>query len=341
MSTAEENRPRLRPLSLGEILDVSIKICLAHWRTLLKAVLVVIVPVQIVSTIVNADYTVSSAGGGSGSGSSLSAEETLRELNQYLGGLAISSVLQVCAVLLATAACFRAIAQAYLGEETDWRGSLGYALRRAPSLLLITLLYLGGVVIATMAFVVPGIWLYVAWAFAAPVLLVEGLRGPAALGRSFALVRERWWRTFAVIAVGFILAAVISTLVQAVFLIGIVAGSDNDLVVLVLSGLAGTVGLAVSTPLQAAILAVVYFDLRVRKEGFDLELLARGVGATVPSHAIVPPADRPPAGEPGGAGTPPPPGWRAPDAEDAGAPPPRRREDPPPDGPRLPGVPHG
>jgi hypothetical protein len=39
------------------------------------------------------------------------------------------------------------------------------------------------------------------------------------------------------------------------------------------------VGLAISTPLQAALLTVLYFDLRVRKEGFDLELLAREMGA--------------------------------------------------------------
>jgi len=59
-TSTEGVRPRLRALSLGEILDVSIKICLAHWRTLIKAVLIVVVPVQIVTTILTADYTVSS-----------------------------------------------------------------------------------------------------------------------------------------------------------------------------------------------------------------------------------------------------------------------------------------
>ena len=40
-TTTERFRPRLRPLSLGEILDVAIKICLSQRRTLIKAVLVV------------------------------------------------------------------------------------------------------------------------------------------------------------------------------------------------------------------------------------------------------------------------------------------------------------
>jgi hypothetical protein len=342
--TPEETRPRLRPLSLGEILDVSIKIFIAHWRTLLKAVLVVVVPVQVIGTIINADYTIDSPDLG---GPSATPEESLDELNQYLGGLAIATFLQVCAVLLATAACFRAIAQAYLGEETDWRSSLRFALRLTPSLLLITLLYVFGVVLGTLLFIAPGVWLYTAWAFAMPALLVEGKRGRKALGRSFTLVKGRWWRTFGIILVGFILAGIVSTVVQGAFLLGTVVASDSDVLVLVFSALAGIVGLAISTPFQAALLTVVYFDLRVRKEGFDLELLAQGIGGTVPPSAaeaaaaapapLLPPAQ--PADRSGAPFWPPPPGWRPP-ADGARAPAP---EDEPPsdEPPRLPGVPHG
>ena len=347
MTTASERiGPRLRPLSLGEILDVSIKIFLAHWRTLLKAVLVVVVPVQVVGTIVNADYTIDSAN--FDTTTVVTSEESLDELNQYLGGLAIATILQVLAVLLATAACFRAIAQAYLGEEADWRSSLRFALRLTPSLLLITLLYGLGIVFATLLFILPGVWLYVAWAFAMPALLVEGMRGRKALGRSYGLVKGRWWRTFGVILVGFILAGIVSTVVQGAFLIGIVVGADNDALVLVFSALAGIVGLAISTPFQAALLTVLYFDLRVRKEGFDLELLAQEIGGSVPEGGgpapaaapspVLPPAE--PADRTGAPYWPPPPGWRPP-AESAGPPPAAGDEPPPDEPPRLPGVPHG
>jgi MFS family permease len=347
-------RPQLRPLSLGEILDVSIKICLAHWRTLIKAVLVVVVPVQIVSTIVNADYTVESFDF-STSGSQ-TPQETLDQFNQYLGGLAIAGVLQGLAVLLATAACFRAIAQAYLGEQTDWRGSLSYALRLTPSLLWLTLLYVLGLLLGFVFFILPAVWLYIAWALAVPALLVEGLRGRKALGRSFGLVAGRWWRTFGVIVVGFILATIVSTVAQAVFFVGIFAADGNDTLVLVLSAIAGIVGLAVSTPFQAALLTVLYFDLRVRKEGFDLELLAQEIGgkvqpvatapagASAPAPVVLPPAQ--PADGTGGPHWPPPPGWQAPvpaDRVSTDEPPPQPAEPAPPDDepPRLPGVPHG
>ncbi|MDP2711631.1 MAG: glycerophosphoryl diester phosphodiesterase membrane domain-containing protein [Solirubrobacteraceae bacterium] len=367
MTSPLGERPQLRPLSVGELLDVAIKICLAHWRTLVKTVLVVVVPVQIVSTLLTADYTVSSFD--FGSSSSQTTREMLDELNQYIGGIVLSSMLQILALLLATAACFRAIALAYLGESTDWRSSLSYALRHAPSLLLLALLYVLGVVAGAFLFLLPGIWLYIAWAFAMPVLLVEGLRGRQALARSYGLVRGRWWRTFGVIVLGFILALIISTLVQGIFLLGLLVDADSDALVLVLAGLAGIVGLAISTPFQAALLTVVYFDLRVRKEGFDIELLASGIGAAVPAgDPLVPapsgnaaspastpfgepaggpywpasaPSDAPPAPEPDERAPergdepsrpPPPPGWGWPDPGDRGD------DDEP---PRLPGVPSG
>ena len=320
MTTTQARRPRLRALSLGEIVDVAIKLCVAHWRTLLAAVLVVIVPVQVLSTIVLADYTLSSPD--FDADSARTPEEALEQLDGYLGGLAATALLQVCAVALATGACFRAIAQAYLGEAPDWRGSLSHALRHAPSLVWITLLYLAGVVAGALLLVVPGVWLYVAWAFALPVLLVEGLRGPAALGRSFALVRGRWWRTFGAVLVGFLLAAAVSMVVRSILLVGVEAGEDSDVLVLALTALGGILGLALGTPLQAAVLAVVYFDLRVRKEGFDLEQLAHGLDADPPPAVPGAPAPEPapaPAvpfaeptrqAEPGAAAlAPPPPGW--------------------------------
>lgn len=364
MSTAEGTRPRLRPLSLGEILDVAIKICLRHWRALLKAVLVIAVPVELVSTLLTADYTAHSFD--FSSGSSQTSGETIQQLNhrleQELGGVAISTLLRIIAVTFVFAACFRMIAQAYLGDQPDWRASLGFAFRRTPSLLLVTLLYGLGIGVATVFFVAPGVWLYVAWAFSLPALLVEGKRGTGALGRSFSLVTGRWWRTFGVIAVGFILAGVVSTIVQAIFYVGIVVEPDNHALVIVLATIAGILGLAIGTPFQAALLTVIYFDLRVRKEGFDLELLASGIDGTVPviGDGMAPSplpyyadVDRtgapywppPPGWTPPPPGTlpaqpppvnpavppywPPPPGWKPPEPSN---------DDPP---TQLPGVPNG
>ena len=342
MTPAEPFQPRLRPLSVGEILDVSIKICVAHWRTLVKAVLVVVVPVQILSTLLTADVTASQFD--LTTSSTQTPEETFEELNQYLGGLAISTTLQIAAVLLASAACFRAVAQSYLGEDSDWRSSLSYAFRLAPSLLWLTLLYGLGVLAGMLLFIAPGVWLFIAWAFAMPALLAEGVRGRAALTRSFRLVKGRWWRTFGVVALGFLLAGITSSVLQGLFLVGILVNNDNDVLVVVLNGVAGVVGLLITTPFQSALLAVVYFDLRVRQEGFDLELLARGIGAGAPAAPSDPPEElwpQPAGGDPDALWPPPAPPPRPddrPDDRPAGRPADPRDDDEP---PRLPGVPSG
>ena len=111
---------------------------------------------------------------------------------------------------------------------------------------------------------------------------------------------------------------------QGVFVIALTA-TDDDALVIVLSALAGIVGMAVSTPLQAALLSVMYFDLRVRNEGFDRAQLARELGAEEPLEddesetiaAAGPPSPlwptpgRSDAGaDAGGPRLPPPPGWK-------------------------------
>lgn len=342
MSAPEAKRPQIRELALGELLETAVKICLAHWRTLLKAVLVVIVPVQIISTLVTADYTLSSFD--IGSSSEQTSRQAIDELNRHIDGLVISSLLQILALVFATAASLRAIISAYLGETPNWRGSLSYALRHAAPLLGVTALYLAGVTLGAIALLLPGIWLYIAWAFALPVVLVEGLRGPAALGRSYTLVRGRWWRTFSVIALGFLLAIIISTLARGVFLMGLLI-ADDDAVVLALSTIAGIVGLAVSAPFQAALLTVLYFDTRVRTEDFDLGRLAAEVGVDAPEPAVAAPAGAPAPRAESGSGSRPEPGrgqplWPSPPSaptpaeEQAHAS--RSAERPPPDAPPPP-----
>jgi hypothetical protein len=65
----------------------------------------------------------------------------------------------------------------------------------------------------------------------------------------------------------------------------------------------------IALPLQAAAIAYLYFDLRVRKEGFDIQLLADRMSAQAPPRPVVeglPPVDAPPSG--GGFLPPQPPG---------------------------------
>ena len=353
--------PRLRPLSFGEILDVSIKLCIAHSTTLLKTIVFVIVPVQVLATVVmvstgSADYDVFG---------DVPENRANDETNTYIAGQLGAVVLQTIAVGLVTAVCFRVFARAYLVQATDWRESLRFAVRRIPQMLWLGLLYVLASIALIALLMVPAaivgvdaafgvavvilivllLWVYISWSFALPALFVEDVRGVKALRRSLALVRRRWWPVFGTIIVGYILASVVSAVAQGVFAIVIVAGVDSSSVLaVIIISLAGLVGLALTTPFQAALLLVIYFDLRVRKEGFDLELLAERFGGGEAGQSQWAPVLAPPvvpAALEGSVQTPywPAPSSRRPPDDDTGLAPRPPDLEPPPPGWAPPGGP--
>jgi hypothetical protein len=304
--------PALRPLGIGEILDVSLKIAWRNLGTLVRIVLIVVAPAQALIAIVNIsaipDYR--PEGGFFPSSSSSGGFEEDDFWTFAAAGLA-SVVIGFLASQFATGACFRAVAETYLGRKTTWRTSLGFAARRFHSILWIVTL--GGLITVLGFFlcVIPGIYLAVAFAVALPVLMSEGERGTKALGRSRALVRGRWWKTALTLLVAGLLASIVSGLVSgAVSAVGLTAG-DEPVAVFFIAAVSGTAGALISTPFSAAYHTVLYFDLRVRKEALDLRLLASRLGVE-PPPGWVPPYEppAPPSAQP--PFWPPPPGWQPP-----------------------------
>ena len=280
----------LRPLGVGEILDVAITIYRSRFGALVKAVSVVLGPVFVLGALIqlsvpNDDDAFESTQPGA------TPDFDVDQFWAFLAGTVLIGILTYIAAQVATAACFKAVGGAYFDEPADWRESLRFARSRIGPLLWLSLLFVVFLMLALVALIVPAIYLYVAWAVATPVLLLEDVRGRGALKRSRALVKGRWWPTLVVL----ILVGILSGVVQAVFIglfAGVVSVSDNEVAEAVAEAVAQIAGSALTTPLSAAVLTVLYFDLRVRKEGFDLELLARRIGvdpSTAPPTDAVPP----------------------------------------------------
>jgi hypothetical protein len=273
------------------------------WRnagTLVRVVIFVVLPVQIVSTVISLSASPSADTGVSGN-----------DVAAALVGIGAAGILSFLGSTLASGACFRAIAGAYLGHRTGWRDSIRYALQRLHSILWVTILVGVVTVIGFILCIIPGIYLGVGFALAIPVLLTEDARGGRALSRSRELVRGNWWRVFAVVALGYLLSGILSGAIE-----GVVAGlttvstTPDSVVSALVNIVAGTVSSVITTPFVAAFLTVLYFDLRVRKEAFDLQLLAERIGVEPPvgGTALPPPGpadldEEPPF-------WPPPPGWK-------------------------------
>jgi hypothetical protein len=275
------NAPELRALGVGEVIDVSIKLFRKHAATLLKTVAVVVAPVQILGALIlvsvtpgDAAFTFPSTTPGFDEPAAVDPGAIWPTIVATL----ITTVLGFVSGQLATAASMKAITEGYLGEEPDWKDSLRFAFQRIRSLIWLAIMSGFLIVVGLVLCVVPGIWLAVSWFVAVPVLLVEGERGWSALKRSFDLVKSRFWPVLGVAALGQIISSVISAILGAGFILLTAFVIHGELASFLGSAIASSLASILITPFIAATTAIVYLDLRVRKEGLDLELLARRIG---------------------------------------------------------------
>ncbi|HWH95384.1 MAG TPA: hypothetical protein VNT03_16100, partial [Baekduia sp.] len=269
----------MRPLNLGETLDASIKIVRARWKTLATVMIVIALPLQIADVLIISSTTDVYQAGSGLAASDAATKTTYSDEGAYIAGQTAIIALSILSYLLGTVACYRAIADTYLGRPTSARDSLSFAAGRLGATLWLTIVLFAGLVAGFIALILPGIWLAVAWSVAYPVMLVEGTGGVGALKRSFRLVEGRWWATLGRIAVSYILVMVISTVAAIVFVLPAeLLTDDTSLGALVLEHAGNFIASLVTTPFIAAVATLVYFDLRVRKEGFDLALLAERMG---------------------------------------------------------------
>jgi hypothetical protein len=167
--------------------------------------------------------------------------------------------------LLTVGALTRLLVEEYTGQRATWQESLGYASSHLAPLVALAIVEGVLLTIAYILFVIPGIFLTVAWWAAVPALMYERIGPVRALGRSRELVRGHWWMTFGALLLAVVIVFGISFLVGII--LGGAASSSSVDVVLVLSGISRAVAAILAYPLTAAVAVVVFVNLRTAKEG--------------------------------------------------------------------------
>lgn len=244
--------PVLRPLSLGEVLDTSFAI----YRLLFGPLLLISVLTQTVPLAIG--VYVQAAGG-------VAQEPALWVLSVGLT-LVLSSV--------GTAASTFVVADTYLGSSLTpgqaFLRSTPFMGRLIGTSLLVSLVMGMGFIF----FIVPGVIAACGLLLTPSALVLEDLPGGTpAMARSWALSRGFRLKIFGALLVAFFLL-----LIPGIALGALALGSTGDS----LTEESLTVGvLIVQSLLQILVYpffyvltTVLYYDLRVRKEGFDLERLA-------------------------------------------------------------------
>jgi hypothetical protein len=284
MSSPPGSEPllRLRPLGLGEILDDVFRVYRRHFWLLVVIALIVSLPgflLQLASGSADQFGFLASALGSIGSSNSLVLRQPPALPN--LGLLGLSYVVVIALVPFTLGAIPRAALDVAQGNPVSVRSTLLGVAHRYWGLLGLSLLY---VLVSPLILCFPVlIWLYVRWAVAVPVLLAEGVGPIKALDRSWTLTRGHWWRLFGILLLIYLLTSVVSgalgvfafpIAVAVPFIPPVVRGA----IILTLETLAG----AVVQPALYLCDTLLYFDLRIRREDFDLDQLARQASGPPP-----------------------------------------------------------
>jgi hypothetical protein len=125
---------------------------------------------------------------------------------------------------------------------------------------------------------IPGLWLLGIWTAATPALASERCGIGRSFGRSRDLVQGMFWRVFGIRLLAFLTAAVCSYLLSLPFNVtGPLEGTPSGstiILVLCLAALAQFLISLVTAPISTIVDALLYIDLRIRKERLAEQLRA-------------------------------------------------------------------
>jgi hypothetical protein len=176
--------------------------------------------------------------------------------------------------VLVTGATVRVVSEAYLGRPPLFGDAMRFAGSRFGTIFGAKFLSGFLTVLALFALVIPGIVVACGYSVAAEAAALEAGSSGEALRRSWDLTAGFKWKAFAlwIVSVGLILVVYLGAGVLGGVLGRVMGGLDA-----VLAVFAAAVSLLIY-PLISCVFTLFYYDLRVRKEGFDLEVLSRHLG---------------------------------------------------------------
>jgi hypothetical protein len=292
----------LRPLGVGEIIDGAISTMRRHWKLQLglSAVVVTVVSLLQAGALWLIYRNTSGIEGGDVTGPQTSAAANIAQLITVVVGQLAQMVLLGILVFV--------VSRAVLGEDVTpsaaWAAvrpylgklillsvlvmllmgalvavpiliTVGVAVAGAPTGVVIAVAVIGGLVAVPAA-----VWLWVRLGVSAPVLVLErtGIRG--AIRRSSRLVRRSWWRVFGVLLLSAVLSTVLGGIIQTPFTFGAVLTGFNlngteapGVWFYVLTTIGSSIAGTITYPFTAGVAALLYIDLRMRREALDITLV--------------------------------------------------------------------
>ncbi|MHC4518958.1 MAG: hypothetical protein ACYTAS_10245 [Planctomycetota bacterium] len=289
------------PMSVGRILDRSFMIYRRNFVRFITIVALIQIPVALISAV-----SMSFRGGGIPMTQEGSSEQTADEAETSIrgslaregarspnaSGLAfwatmVSALLAVVGNMLSQAALTKSVSESYLNREITVGQAYRYVLPKLVTLIGASLSV--GLIVGCgcLLLVVPGVIFSLWFALTTPCIVVEDCGVLGGMFRSKTLASGNLGKVF---GLGLLVALLTW---GSVLVIGRFGGlglamllGDNMVLRAFVGQVMAALGQILITPVGAGAFILLYYDLRIRKEGFDLEMLAQSMSSESRSGGV-------------------------------------------------------
>jgi hypothetical protein len=264
---------RLRPLEIGDLLDETFRMYRRHFLLFAGISVILAIPSAALLGVTFGWFSIV-----------IDQTTGATELGLFLAAAGATALVNLLIIPFTYGAVIFAACESAIGRPVTAGGVFrGVSRRYFPLLGYWTLFFitLGLAVLLCVAPVALWLWVFVGWIAVTPAMFVENIGLGTAMGRSWNLVKGRWWRTFLILFLMYIVW----------YVAGIALGAFIQLaqfgLLIVLSPVIAT-GVAVAAsqlisavlnPVMQILIVLIYFDLRVRREALDLFQMAYQLSA--------------------------------------------------------------
>ena len=308
----------LRPLSLGEILDGGVRAIRANPAVMFGLSAAAVTLAVLVSALLTSYLSGVLSGPVSDFTGSLSSDLSPAETGQlsgnvsYVFGSAFTRPITALVTTILTGLLVVSVSRSVLGRTISVREVLrsrrawwvvGFSLL-SGLVVVVAAVVLAGIVVAlaaahlddaalgfgivaVLAFVVGAVWFSTRTLLVTPALMLEGKGFWATVRRAWRLTRGSFWRLFGIWLLVSVIMGVLEQIIAAPFAIGASFASGGEITSvasLAITSVGEIIALTLATTYLSAVVALLYIDVRMRREGLDIEL---GRAATADAAAAL------------------------------------------------------
>jgi hypothetical protein len=267
------NVPRFEAMTTGALLDRAFRLYTGNFSLMLGITAAAYVPFYLIMLIVESSLAHAPSGG----------------LSTVLFQISFMILWASIAFPIAGGAATYAISERYLGNEVTIGEALRMALSRFWTLSVAQITATIRVMFGFLLLIVPGILWLLSYSLVVPAILVEDQKAIPSLRRSRDLVKGHRGKVFCVMFIIYLLQGI--PILGVNMISGMIFNVESGSGAVLNSAIINLVSIFL-VPLGIVATILLYYDMRIRKEGFDLEMLSRAITPNAEQVAAAPTLSR-------------------------------------------------